>query len=64
MPAREDRIRDLAKRLICEIEVARREGLSDIECGAAIGLLLSHTAPEKQDREAIVDFANRHPRSK
>lgn len=62
MSVDEAKIKDLAERLNVEIEVARREGMSDIECGAAIGILLATVAPTKKDRDAIVVFAERHPR--
>lgn len=60
MSARPERIKELAKRLADEIEVARKEGMSELELGAALGLLLAIMAPGEENRRLIMDFAKRH----
>ena len=62
MPANAARIEDLATRLIGELEVGRREGMTNLEIGAAIGLMLGRMVPSKADRANIENFASRHTR--
>jgi hypothetical protein len=57
-------VRDLAVRIAGELEVARKEGLTELEIGAAIGWMLGQMVPAEPDRDAIMDFAKRHVRAK
>lgn len=62
MEPREDRIVELSQRLCGEVEVGRREGMTEIEIGAAIGLMLGRMVPSADDRRHIEKFAARHER--
>lgn len=61
---RKDKIEELGLRLCGELEVARREGLSGEEIGAAIGFMIGQMIPDSASQAAVFDFARRHPRRK
>jgi hypothetical protein len=61
---RKERIEELGLRLVGELEVARQEGLSGEEIGAAIGFMIGQMVPDLPSQAAIFDFARRHPRRK
>ncbi len=61
---RKEKIEELGLRLCGELEVARREGLSGEEIGAAIGFMIGTMIPDQASQAAVFDFARRHPRRK
>jgi len=56
----EIKTRELAGRLIGEIKISRQEGMTDLEVGAAIGIMLANVVPDAVERKNIEIFAARH----
>jgi hypothetical protein len=53
----------LADQLVEQVKIARDDGLTDLEIGAAIGMLLALVAPAKIDRLSILTFADRNAKN-
>ena len=56
----ETNIRYVHKKLGEAIGMLRAEGIDDVDIGAGLGLLIAQIAPSKADRDALLDFADRH----